>query len=43
MEEKLLWNTPIIKIPDEFVVFTKNNKIKVVKSLTKNNNYNFIY
>lgn len=38
MEEKLLWNTPIIKIPDEFVVFTKNNKIKVVKSLTKNNN-----
>jgi len=38
MEDKLLWNTPIIKIPDEFVVFTKNNKIKVVKSLTKNNN-----
>jgi hypothetical protein len=34
---KILYNSPIIKIPDEFAIFTKNNKVKVVKPLKNNN------
>ena len=34
---KILYNSPIIKIPDEFAIITKNNKVKVVKSLKNNN------
>lgn len=37
MNTKVLWNTPTIKIPDEFAIFTKNSKTKVVKPLKGNN------